>query len=60
MLELYNFVCTHVGTLCHSFMVEQQVELTVGHDTFTIAELTVSGKTEILSQKLVTDYIFTC
>jgi hypothetical protein len=40
-------------------MVEQQVELIVGHYTFTIAEFAVSGKTDILSQTLVTDYIFT-
>ena len=43
---------------CDSFLVEQQVELTVGHYTFTIAKLAVSGNTEILSQTLVTDYIF--
>jgi hypothetical protein len=53
LLILYN-----VGTLCHSFMVQQQVELTVGHYTFTIAKLAVSGNTEILSQTLGSDYIF--
>ena len=49
----------HMLELCHSFVVEQQVELTVSHYTFTTAELAVCGKTEILSQTMVTDYIFT-
>jgi hypothetical protein len=31
-------------------MVEQQVELTVGHDTFTIAEFAMSGKTDTVSK----------
>jgi hypothetical protein len=39
-------------------MVEQQVELAV-MSLHLHGELAVSGKTEILSQTLVTDYIFT-
>jgi hypothetical protein len=39
-------------------VVEQQVELAVCHCTFMVVEFAVSGKTETLSQTVVTDYIF--
>jgi hypothetical protein len=55
-----NFVCAHLGIWCpYSFMVKQQVELRVSHYSIHVAALAVSGKTEILSQTLVTNSIFT-